>query len=215
MPIRILLADDQPLFIEGLSALLQSREEFKVIGIANSGDEAVSMAREQHPELVVTDLRMPEVTGIEVTRQIKADAPETRIIILTVSEEREDLIQAIRAGAQGYLLKNLTSEEVFDLLKQAAAGEAVFTPHLASQALLVLSGNEQKESPDDLTPREREVLQVLASGHSNAGIAEQLHISETTVRFHLRNILAKLQADNRTEAVITALKQHIITLSDV
>jgi len=215
MPIQVLLADDQPLFIEGLSALLQSREEFEVLGIATSGREAIAMTQDLLPDLVITDLRMPDVNGIEVTRRIKSVAPKTRIIILTVSEEHEDLIQATQAGAQGYLLKNLTSETVFDLLKQVAEGEAVFTPHLASQALLVLSGNKQPKSPDALTPREREVLQVLTSGSSNADIAGELHISETTVRFHLRNILAKLQAKNRTEAVITALKQQIILLSEV
>lgn len=215
MTIRVLLVDDQPIFVEGVAALLRSQEDFSVVGVATSGDEAISLAERHHPDLVVTDLRMPGTDGIETTRRMRAAVPGTRILVLTVSEEREDLIQAIQAGAQGYLLKNLTSDNVFELLKQAAEGEAVFTPQLASQALMVLSRGEQPASPDALTPREREVLQVLASGRSNAEIAGQLHISETTVRFHLRNILAKLQAENRTEAVVTALKQHLISLSDV
>lgn len=209
MTIKLLLVDDHPVFREGLAALLGTRSNFQIVGQASNGGEAVKLAREFSPDLVLMDINMPGVNGIEATRQIHSELPDTRIVILTVSDEEEDLFEAVRAGAQGYIVKSLTSRDVLDFIEKAAQGEAAFTPRLASRALLLLGGRKQAERPL-LTARERLVLEQLVRGHSNATIAKNLGLSEATVRFHLRNILSKLHAHSRTEAAIKAVQRHII-----
>ncbi|MBI2860554.1 MAG: response regulator transcription factor [Chloroflexi bacterium] len=206
---KVLLVDDHPVFREGLAALLGTRSIFHIVGQASEGAEAVDIARKLAPDLVLMDINMPGMNGIEATRQIHLERPDTRIVVLTVSEEEEDLFEAVRAGAQGYIVKNLASREVLDLIEKAAQGEAAFTPRVASRALMVLSGRNQAGRPF-LTPRERVVLEQLVHGHSNAVIARNIGLSETTVRFHLRNILSKLHAKGRTEAAIKAVQQHIV-----
>lgn len=212
MTTRLIIADDHPIFTEGLKSLLKLHKNFKVEGIARNGEEALALVRKIKPDLVIMDIRMPGQDGIEATRKIKKEFPDTNIIILTFSDYENDLFEAVKAGANGYLLKTLAPDEVLNLLIKAANGEAVFTPSLASRVLLSLGRNDRTERVFTLTDREREVLQQLAEGHSNEVIAEKLGIKEVTVRFHLKNILDKLHAQNRTQAVIQALKKRLIRL---
>lgn len=211
MAVRVVLIDDHPLFVEGIAALLATRSEFQIEGVAHDGEEGIRLVRKSRPDLVIMDIRMPRVGGLEATRRLKEEMPSTRVIILTVSEDEKDLFEAVQAGAQGYLLKNLSSSTVLDRLLEAAQGEAVFTPSLASKALLALGGKEKKEHPDALTEREREVLEQLVKGYSNSRIAAELGLAATTVRFHTRNILDKLHAENRTQAAVKALGLHLVS----
>lgn len=214
MTIRTLLVDDHPLFREGIAALLGTRRgDFEVVGEAGNGDEAVRLARESVPDLILMDIRMPTMGGLEATRIVKGEFPGVRIVMLTVSEHDEDLFKAVQAGAQGYILKNLATPDVLDLIKKAAAGEAAFTPAMASRAL-ELWGRGGIGDIERLSPRERDVLEELVSGASNAVIAETLGLSESTVRFHLRNILSKLHASSRTEAAVRAVSRGLVSPPD-
>ncbi|MFQ5899045.1 MAG: response regulator [Candidatus Methylomirabilia bacterium] len=210
MPVRVLLVDDHPTFREGLAALLEARGEFQVVGQANSGEEAQSLARSRRPDLILMDVRMPGIGGLEATRRIRAELPGVRIVMLTVSDDEADLFEAVKSGAQGYLLKNMTSSDVLDLLRRAAGGEAAFTPALASKVLLVLGDPAKLGASEKLSQREHDVLEQLVQGQSNAAIARALGLSETTVRFHLRNILSKLHAQSRTEAAVQAVSRGLV-----
>lgn len=209
MPTKVLIVDDHPVFRGGLRALLSTRADFNVIGEAHNGEEAVSLTRELKPDLILMDIRMPRLSGLEATRLIKKENPQVHIVMLTVSENEEDLFEAVKCGAQGYIVKNLASNDVLDLIKQGADGEAAFTPSLASRTLIAL-GSQKLGKAESLTEREREVLEQLVLGQRNAVIAKNLGITEATVRFHLSNILSKLHAHSRTEAAIKALQQHIV-----
>lgn len=209
MPVRLLLADDHPIFREGLASLLSTRENFEVVGEASNGEEAVALARSLVPDLVLMDIHMPGLGGMEATRRIRDELPAVRVTMVTVSDDEEDLFEAVKAGAQGYIVKNLASIEVLDMVERAATGEAAFTPVLASKALLTL-GQGRRLGPSSLLPREKEVLEHLVEGQSNAIIAKNMGLSENTVRFHLRNILSKLHARSRTEAAVQALRHHYV-----
>jgi DNA-binding NarL/FixJ family response regulator len=212
-PIRVLLVDDHPLFLDGIAALLSVHHEFRILGRARDGCEAVEKARALRPDLILMDIRMPRCSGLEATRQIKQENPETRIVMLTVSEEDEDLFEAIKSGAQGYLLKSLEGADFFGLLRGIASGEVAFSPGLAMKVLQGLSSSGRgagAETDDELSSREREVLELLSSGATNREIATGLSISEHTVRFHLRNILNKLHLRNRTAAATYALRRGIV-----
>ncbi|HEX8618799.1 MAG TPA: response regulator transcription factor [Thermoanaerobaculia bacterium] len=212
---RILIADDHSLFRDGLRSLLQA-EGHEVIGEARNGKEAVALASELQPDLVLMDLQMPELDGLGATKLIVGATPEMKVVILTASEEESKLFEAIKSGAQGYLLKNLEAEEFFDLLERAHRGEPALTPALARKLLQEFAKPAEaaapaSTTPDDLTAREREVLELMVEGvTSNRKLAKRLGLSENTVKFHVRNILDKLRLHNRAEVVGYALRHGIV-----
>lgn len=209
---RILIADDHALFRDGLRSLLGAQGH-EVIGEARNGGQAIELARELQPDLVLMDFSMPEMDGIAATRAIHSEMPAMKVVILTASEHNETLFEAIKAGAQGYLLKNLEAENFFSLLDRAAAGEPALTPDLARKLLQEFAKPqaEAKESPDALTAREREVLELMVEGvTSNRKLAKRLDLSENTVKFHVRNILDKLRLHTRAEVVGYALRKKMV-----
>lgn len=210
---RILLADDHELFREGLARLVAARSEFEVVGQAGDGLEALTLARELKPDLVVMDIRMPISDGLEATRLIHRALPEVRILMLTVQEDDESLFEAIKAGASGYMLKNTNSENFIQGISDVLAGEAVLPPRLATRLLQEFSRLAEGAAVDeeyDLTPREREVLALVAGGATDKEIAAELSLSVYTVKSHVRSILNKLQAANRREAARLAVKKGLV-----
>jgi DNA-binding NarL/FixJ family response regulator len=209
---RILIADDHALFRESLKALVEARG-YTVVGEAADGAQAVDLAIALRPELILLDLRMPNLDGLAATAQLRLHVPDARIVILTASEDEADLLQAVRAGAQGYLLKNLEAETFFQLLARVEAGEPVLTAAAARRVLDELGQPARKASadPDALTDREEDVLRFLVRGvTSNRDLAEALGVSENTVRFHMRNVLDKLRLHSRAQAVGYALRHGML-----
>jgi DNA-binding NarL/FixJ family response regulator len=211
---RLLLADDHTLFRSSLRSLLEARDH-EVVGEAADGRQAIDLASRLRPDLVLMDLSMPVLNGIEATRQLTTLLPEIKVVVLTASMEDEDLFEALRAGAHGYLLKNLEAESFFDLLQRALAGEPALTPQLSRKVLQAFSKpattRAQQEDPDALTDREREVLELMVDGiTSNRQLAKRLDVSENTVKFHVRNILDKLHLHNRAQAVSHALRHGMV-----
>lgn len=205
---RIVLADDQPLIRNGIASLLQARG-YEVVGEAGNGQEALSVVRRTHPDLVLMDLRMPVMEGLEATRLLKAEFPHIRVVILTVSDDERDLVDAVKSGAHGYLLKDLEAEAFFEAIDAVEHGESVIPPRLARHLWAEfgrLVEREGGEAPDErtLTDREWEVLRLVAAGHRNREIADLLSISENTVKFHMGGILDKLHLRNRTEVAAWA-----------
>ena len=211
-PTRVLIVDDHALFRDGISSLLKARG-YEVVGEASDGLEAVVRARELRPDLILMDIRMPNMGGLEATRLIKAEQPEAKVIMLTVSDGEEDLFEAIKSGAQGYLLKKLKATVLFDLLDGVAAGEAPIAPKMATKMLQEFSrgspGGKVGEPRKNLSERELEVLRLVAQGKSNKEIAGDLVISESTVKYHLRNVLDKLHLDNRAQAAAYAARKGL------
>lgn len=205
-PIRVLLADDHALFREGLASIIAGQPDMVIVGEADDGLEALVKAQELKPDLILMDITMPGVDGLEATRKIKDALPETVIVVLTVHNDEERLFQAIKNGAQGYLLKNIRSETMLELIRGALRGEAAITPVLAGhmleefRRLSSAAADEDGEPIETLTFREQEVLAQVATGASDKEIAERLSISLHTVKSHMRNILAKLHVNNRHDA---------------
>lgn len=212
----ILLADDHQLFREGLCGILSTQPDFNVVGEAADGLEAVVKARQLKPDMIIMDVSMPRMDGVEATRQIKKDLPEATIVMLTVRDEDEKLFEAIKSGAQGYLLKTIRSRDLLTMLRAAARGEAALTPQLGGRMLEEfrrLSDHAPDTPTDDipaLTPREQEVLALVAQGATDKEIAGELVISIHTAKSHMRNILSKLHLCHRYEAAQYALRQGII-----
>jgi DNA-binding NarL/FixJ family response regulator len=213
--VRILIADDHALFRDGLRSLLQSQGH-EVVGEARNGRQAVELAAALRPDLILMDVSMPEMGGVAATRELTEQQPGVKVIMLTASEQSETLFEAIKAGAQGYLLKNLEADEFFSLLDRAGAGEPALTPTLARQLLQefarpVAVAEPAGNDPDALTDREREVLELMVSGiTSNRKLARQLNLSENTVKFHVRNILDKLRLHDRAQAVGYAMRHRMV-----
>jgi DNA-binding NarL/FixJ family response regulator len=211
--VRILIADDHSLFRDGLRSLLGAQGH-EVIGEARNGVEAIALAKELSPDLVLMDVQMPELDGIAATRQMTSELPGVKVVILTASQEDSTLFDAIKAGAQGYLLKNLEADDFFALLDRASRGEPALTPALAKRLLQEFAKPPEKEvaaAEDALTPREREVLELMVEGvTSNRKLAKRLNLSENTVKFHVRNILDKLRLHDRAQVVGYALRTKMI-----
>jgi DNA-binding NarL/FixJ family response regulator len=218
--IRVLIADDQALFRRGLYVVLGTEDGIEVVAEAENGEEAVEKARDLVPDVVLMDVRMPRVNGIEAARQIRAEVPTTKILMLTVSDEEDDLYEAIKAGANGYLLKEISVEEVAEAIRAVTQGQSLISPSMASKLLnefnaLVKKAEEKQQFPAPaLTAREVEVLRLVAKGMSNREIAEELYISENTVKNHVRNILEKLHLHNRMEAVIYAVRERLLDIRE-
>jgi len=209
---RIVLADDHALFRDGVSSLLQAWGH-DVVGRASSGAQAVELVTRLEPDLVLMDVRMPGMSGVQATREIAAIRPETPIVMLTVSEDEDDLFAAIRAGARGYLLKDLEAAQLRAMIETVARGEAAITPATAARIIRHLSslGTATGEpAPERLTARELDVLRLVTAGRHNKEIAAELGITENTAKYHLRNILEKLHAQSRTEVATRALREGLL-----
>lgn len=207
---RVLLADDHALFRDGVRSLLEARG-IDVVGEAGDGAQAVDAAMRLRPDVVLMDITMPRMDGLEATRLIKARAPGIKIVMLTVSDENRTVFEAIKSGAEGYLLKDLQAAEFFELLQGVERGEAPITRNLAARILEDFGrvpADVSPAKPDELTEREREVLQAVSGGAANREVAALLHISENTVKFHMKNILDKLHLRTRAEVVAYAAKRE-------
>jgi DNA-binding NarL/FixJ family response regulator len=215
LSLNILIADDHALFRDSLRSLLEARG-LTVLGEARNGREAVELARRIQPQIVLMDLSMPEMDGLAATRLISAEQPEVKVVILTASDDDSNLFEAIKSGAQGYLLKNLESDEFFVLLEGIGRGEPGLTPALARKLLQEFArpttpARAPSQDPDALTDREREVLELLVQGiTSNRKLATKLGVSENTIKFHVRNILDKLHLNNRAQVVSYAIRNKIV-----
>ena len=207
-PIRVLIADDHPLFRDGLTVLLTDGPDTELAGAATSGTEAVDLARETQPDVVVMDLHMPGLDGIEATRRIVADSPHIVVLVLTMFDDDDSIFSALRAGARGYLLKGADQEQIRRAIQAAASGEIIFGTHLAARMLTYFTAPTAPSAPPpvfpQLTEREHEVLDLVAQGRPNTAIAARLCLSEKTIRNHVSNILTKLQVADRAQAIVQA-----------
>lgn len=204
--IRILIVDDHPLFRAGVAHSLGVEPDFTVIGQAENGEDGIDLAKTLRPDVVMLDVSMPGIDGIATAARIAAALPETRIIMLTVSENEDSLMAALKAGAHGYVLKGVSSIELRAIIRRVAGGEAYVTPLLAGKMLTELSRPSGPAYLEELTKREVEVLELLSQGLANREIGERLHLAEKTIKHHISGILQKLQVRSRTEAAIIALK---------
>lgn len=210
---RVLIADDHALFRDGLRSLLETRG-VEVVAEAKDGREAVDLAALHRPDIVLMDLNMPGMGGLDATRVLTAELPEVKTVVLTASEDDADLFEAVKSGAQGFLPKNLEAAQFFELLEGVTRGEPALTPALARKVLNEFArpgSGRQERAPDALTEREQEVLELLVSGvTSNRDLAARLHVSENTVKYHLRNILDKLHVQNRAQVIAYAVREGLV-----
>jgi DNA-binding NarL/FixJ family response regulator len=204
-PIRVLIADDHPLFCDGLAALLTDGPGTDLAGVATSGAEAIELAREIQPDVVVMDLHMPGMNGIEATRRIVSGCPDPAVLVLTMFDDDGSVLSALRAGARGYLLKGASAEQIRCAIHAVANGEIIFGGQLATRMIACFTDAAAPPPPfSQLTAREHQVLELLALGRANSAIATRLSLSPKTVRNHVSNILAKLQVTDRAQAIIQA-----------
>lgn len=208
---RVLVADDHSLFRDGIVSLLEAAG-YEIVGQAGNGKDALALSQRLEPELVLLDISMPEMDGLEVLRKIRDTQPDTKVVILTVSDEDDDLMSAVQAGANGFLHKSLTADSFLELIQGLERGEAAITRRTTTRLIQEIGekGRVETEPYDNLTSREIDLLNLVASGQSNRAIAQALSISENTVKYHMKNILQKLQAQNRTEAVTHAIQAGLI-----
>jgi len=218
-PIRVLIVDDHALFRRGLQMVLEQEPDIEVVGEAGDGAEAVGKAADALPDIVLMDVRMPRRGGIDACTAIKDAVPSARIIMLTISDEEADLYDAIKAGAMGYLLKEISIDEVAVAIRAVRSGQSLISPAMASKlltefaAMIKRAGERQQVPSPRLTDREMDVLKLVAKGLNNRDIAKALFISENTVKNHIRNILEKLQLHSRMEAVVYAVREKLLEIT--
>jgi DNA-binding NarL/FixJ family response regulator len=216
--LKVIIADDHALFRRGLEMVLEKEPDIEVVGEAHDGEQAVERAQALMPDVMLMDVRMPRGSGIEATQKIKELMPHVKILMLTHSDEEADLYESIKAGASGYLLKEVSTEEVADAVRSVWQGHSRISPAMASkllnefQTLTKRADERQPLAPPRLTERELQVLRLVAKGLGNRDIATQLYISENTVKNHIRNILEKLQLHSRMEAVIYAVREKLLDI---
>lgn len=216
--IKVLIADDHQVVREGLSAILRTKEEIEVVGEVKDGAEAVEQARRLKPDVILMDISMPGMNGVEATRQIKREQPEVGVVVLTMYDEEEHIYDLVKAGATGYLLKDSDSSQIVKAIKTVARGESLIHPSVASKILHEFSslaqgkGQPVKKKTQELSEREVEVLKLVAEGKTNKEIANVLNLSEKTIKNHVRNIFHKLQVYNRTQAAMHGLRKGLIQL---
>ena len=212
---RIMLVDDHVLFRKGVAALLASRSDIQVVGEASDGLEAIEVARSTFPDIILMDIGMPNCNGLEATRHIKREMPHIQIVMLTVSDDDQHLFEAIKSGAQGYLLKDLEPSQLYLMIESISRGEAPLSGAIAAKILKEFTqpnqdSNQNPEIIDALTEREINILELVVEGMTNKEIASSLVISENTVKIHLRNILEKLHLQNRIQAAVYAVRQGLV-----
>ncbi len=218
-PVRVVVVDDHALFRRGLEMVLAQEDDIDVVGEAGDGSEAVEKVKDLAPDIVLMDVRMPKRGGIDACFAIKEAVPSVKIVMLTISDEEADLYEAIKAGASGYLLKEISIDEVADAIRAVAGGQSLISPSMASKLLtefasMIKRGDERQQLPvPRLTDRELQVLKLVAKGLNNRDIAKSLFISENTVKNHVRNILEKLQLHSRMEAVVYAVREKLLEIS--
>ena len=217
-PIRVLIVDDHTLFRSGIKLLLERQTGFEVVGEASDGLEGVKRAKQLKPDVVLLDLHMPGTSGLAAVPLLREEVPQTEIIMLTVSEDADDLLEALRAGARGYLLKNIDTDFLLDSLRRAAAGESVISSQMAGKLADAMRNPQNslakaESSLGKLTPREREIIVMLASGASNKEVARTLDLAESTVKIHVQGILRKLNLSSRVQAAVYAVEHGLIDAS--
>ncbi len=213
-PIRVLLVDDHTLFRSGVRALLARQAEIDVVGEAENGPEGVKLAASLNPDVVLLDLNMPGLSGVETLQLLLQDAPQRAVVMLTVSEDADDLVRALRAGARGYLLKNINADFLVNAIRRAADGESVMSEAMTAKLMAQFRQGGASPAPavseaDKLTPREPEILVFIARGDSNKEIARTLDLAESTVKIHVQNILKKLSLSSRVQAAVFAVEHGL------
>ncbi|OGA20657.1 MAG: DNA-binding response regulator [Betaproteobacteria bacterium RIFCSPLOWO2_02_FULL_65_24] len=206
-PIRVLVADDHPLFREGVIHSLASEPDFSVIGQAATGEEALRMARDLLPDVVLLDIAMPGWDGLLTAEKIATACPATKIVMVTVFEDEDKLLAAFKAGARGYVLKGVPARELASVVRATANGEVYVPPSLAAGMMVALTRGRPPDPLEELTEREREILELVGRGHTNREIGQRLHLSEKTIKHYITNILEKLQVRSRVEAALVAARR--------
>lgn len=211
-PIRVLIIDDHSLFRSGIKLVLQRQNDFELVGEAGSGLEGVKDAKRLNPDVILLDLHMPDMSGLETIPLLKDEAPNAQIVMLTVSEDAEDLLEALRIGARGYLLKNIDTDFLLQSIRRAAAGESVMSPQMGGKLADAMRAPAKSGAMDavKLSPREREIIVKLARGDSNKEIARELDLSESTVKIHVQGILRKLNLASRVQAAVYAVEHGLV-----
>lgn len=205
--IRVIIADDHPLFRDGLRAMFESEPDLELVGEAATGLEAVGLARRLKPDVALMDIKMPDLDGIEATRRVMVESPKTRVLVVTMFEDDDSVLAAMRAGARGYVVKGMRSADAIRAIRAVAEGEAIFSPAIAGRLISMLSGASPAARLGvfpELTERERQTLELIAQGHKNSVIAERLHLSPKTVRNYVTSIFDKLQLADRSQAIVKA-----------
>lgn len=212
-PISVLIIDDHTLFRSGIRLLLQRQDGFEVVGEAGDGLEGVKLAKRLEPDVVLLDLHMPGVGGLEALQLLQEELPQVQVVMFTVSEDAQDLLEALRIGARGYLLKNIETDFLLDAIRRAAAGESVMSPQMANRladAVRAPQSNTKTSPAAKLSPREAEIIVMLAAGASNKEIARRLELAESTVKIHVQGILRKLNLSSRVQAAVYAVEHGLM-----